>query len=493
MPRDGSGVYDVPPGTQATPNTTILSAAYNAFLADIVADLNAARPVSAGGTGGTSVITGWDGLAKKGTDIADGATINLTTATGPSITMLGTTTLTGVTLAEGSFRLVRAAAAKTITASANLLVNGSAVTPMNVAAEDLLVFRGGAAGVVSVARIGSASVAAATTSAAGIVEQQFAANYNLGIACSVGASALTIALKDAEGNDPSSSSPVIIPFRNVTAATGTPSYLTVTAATSLVISSGSTMGFASGVMGRLWIVGFNDGGTFRLGAINVRNGLSIMALAASGIASSTAEGGAGGADSPHVFYTGTAVASKAYTVLGYLDATEATAGTWATAPSLVTLFSSNIKLPGEVIGRWTSIDGTTATGATTTPLDDTIPQNTEGNQFMSLAVTLNSLANLVKATHRAIYTSASAVYITAAIHENAVANAKGAGVSSTAGANQPFQVSVDFVGLAATTTPTYTVRAGGSGASTVRFNGYNGAQVFGGAANGILEVWEIMS
>jgi hypothetical protein len=163
-------VYDVPPGTAGTPNTTILSAAYNAFLADLIADLNAARPVTAGGTGGTSVITGWDGLAKKGTDIATASSINLTTATGPSLTLTGTTTVTAVTLAEGSIRIVRAAGAFQITSSASLLCNGSAVTNLTVAAEDLLVFRGGAASVVSVARIGSASVAAATTSAAGIVE-----------------------------------------------------------------------------------------------------------------------------------------------------------------------------------------------------------------------------------------------------------------------------------------------------------------------------------
>lgn len=55
MPRDGSGVFSVPPGTSASPNTTILSAPYNAFLADLEADLNAARPVTAGGTGLTTL------------------------------------------------------------------------------------------------------------------------------------------------------------------------------------------------------------------------------------------------------------------------------------------------------------------------------------------------------------------------------------------------------------------------------------------------------
>jgi len=54
MARNGSGVYSVPTGTEGVANTAISSADYNAFLADLTADLNAARPVTAGGTGETS-------------------------------------------------------------------------------------------------------------------------------------------------------------------------------------------------------------------------------------------------------------------------------------------------------------------------------------------------------------------------------------------------------------------------------------------------------
>lgn len=54
MSRDGSGVYSAPAGTTATSGTTIESAKYNAYVADITADLNAARPVVAGGTGATT-------------------------------------------------------------------------------------------------------------------------------------------------------------------------------------------------------------------------------------------------------------------------------------------------------------------------------------------------------------------------------------------------------------------------------------------------------
>jgi hypothetical protein len=51
MPRSGGGVYSAPVGTTAVTGTAIESAPYNALIADLVADANAARPVSAGGTG----------------------------------------------------------------------------------------------------------------------------------------------------------------------------------------------------------------------------------------------------------------------------------------------------------------------------------------------------------------------------------------------------------------------------------------------------------
>lgn len=57
MPRDGSGVYTRPPGTDAVPDTTIESSKYNNFVGDVETDLNAVRPIIAGGTGGSNGTT----------------------------------------------------------------------------------------------------------------------------------------------------------------------------------------------------------------------------------------------------------------------------------------------------------------------------------------------------------------------------------------------------------------------------------------------------
>jgi hypothetical protein len=53
MPRNGSGVYSAD-WVNAAPNTTIESTKQNAMVADLVADANDARPITAGGTGATS-------------------------------------------------------------------------------------------------------------------------------------------------------------------------------------------------------------------------------------------------------------------------------------------------------------------------------------------------------------------------------------------------------------------------------------------------------
>lgn len=51
MPRNLSDIYSIPPGTEGLPDTTIESEKYNNFIHDVEADLNAPRPIVAGGTG----------------------------------------------------------------------------------------------------------------------------------------------------------------------------------------------------------------------------------------------------------------------------------------------------------------------------------------------------------------------------------------------------------------------------------------------------------
>lgn len=328
---------------------------------------------------------------------------------------------------------------------------------------------------------------------------------NIALSASVGSNALTIALKGKDGNDPSSTNVVSVAFRNVTATTGDFAVIDVTAATSLTISSGSTLGTRDGIPSRIWVVGFNDGGTFRLGAINCittaagsgagSDVSAIYPLSAWGIASSTAEGGAGAADSAQVFYTGTAVTSKAYAVLGYVtfESGQATAGTWASSPSRVQLFGPGVPLPGQCIQEQISASGATAAGSTTVPLDDTIPQNNEGDQYFSQAITPNSAANVLEVVSRVNVALTASTWTIVSLFQDSTANALSTGWSFIGGADQGTQVTLEVLMLSSTTSSTtFKVRAGPQAAATMRLNGTAGARYFGGVMRSFLRVREIM-
>ena len=177
-----------------------------------------------------------------------------------------------------------------------------------------------------------------------------ASNYT--ITATVAANALTIALKTKAGTDPSSTDPVKVAFRNSSNGTGDFTTLTITSALSLVVSSGSTLGHISTLTHNIWVYLFNDAGTPRLG-------VCTTLFSPDFVRSSTAEGGAGAADSNNVVYTGTAVTNKPFRIIGKLESTQTTAGTWATAPSLIAL---DPVLTDRVFAQYETTAGQSMTG-----------------------------------------------------------------------------------------------------------------------------------
>lgn len=123
MPRNGSGVYSLPTGTDDfVPNTTIESSKMDALTADLEADANAARPVVAGGTGAATAVGGADNLSTADS-IASGTTTNLATVTGVVVTVTGTDTITAFgTVQAGGIRTLIFADALTLTHNASSLI-----------------------------------------------------------------------------------------------------------------------------------------------------------------------------------------------------------------------------------------------------------------------------------------------------------------------------------------------------------------------------------
>jgi len=345
------------------------------------------------------------------------------------------------------------------------------------------------------------SVSALPTATRRIIDATLIGNvplFNGTLVASVAANALTIALKTIAGGDPSGSDPVFASFRDTAIATGGNSVLTLTAAQSLVVSSGSTLGASNGVPFKLWIVGFNDAGVFRLGVINCLSGLNIYPLGQVPLASSTAEGGAGNADSAQVFYTGTAVAAKAYVVLGYLsfETGLAAVGTWNAGPTRIQLQTPNSPLPGAILQTQQTATGAVATGTTVLPYDDTIPQSAEGDQYMSQAITPTSAANVLRVTSGSeAAANAGNLKITTALFQDAVANALAAVTQATgATLNLPLITTLSHVLLAQTTAATtFKLRIGLDSAGTLTFNGVAAARLMGGVMNSYLRIEEMMA
>lgn len=321
-----------------------------------------------------------------------------------------------------------------------------------------------------------------------LLKAQLAAGLpvNASITSSVAGNALTIALKTGAGADASSASSILLPFRSATATDGTVTVVAVTAATSLVISSGSTLATSNNNPFRIWVVLFNDAGVIRLGAMrSVGNAAvdSIRTLSIAELASSTAEGGAGAADSGRTFYTGTAVTSKPYCILGYLEwnAGLATAGTWASDATHKQVYGPGCNLPGDLVQGDATYDISSATGTTVLPFDNTTPQNTEGDQYMSLSFTALSSCNRITIEHVGFYAS------------NGIANTPSVAffIDTTANAIQSFTTGrVGTAGVAQqisawtlrsltdASSHTYKVRAGFAIAGTTTFNGTAGAGLF---------------
>lgn len=183
---------------------------------------------------------------------------------------------------------------------------------------------------------------------------------NLGMSASLAGNALTIALKSAGGSDPSSSDPVKIPFRNSTATTGTPVVRSVTGSLSVTVSSGSTLGTISGLQSDVFVYAIDNAGTVEL-AVSRHGFWDEGALQ-----STTAEGGAGGADSNAVMYSTTARSNIAVRLIGRIRSTQTTAGTWAQAISSVAVWPFT-KPP--LVARYTESAGQSMPNGSATIVD----------------------------------------------------------------------------------------------------------------------------
>lgn len=196
------------------------------------------------------------------------------------------------------------------------------------------------------------------------------------ITASVASNALTITLN-----------PTTLDFRDATLTSGTVNTRKIPVAISVVVSSGSTLGTINAVLNRLAVLAIDNAGTVELAVVNVSGGVN---LDETGVISTTAEGGAGAADSATVIYSTTARTNVPYRVVGFVESTQATAGTWATAPSKIQGYGGQAFSTLSGVGysqTWQDVSSSRAVGVTY--------YNTTGKPILVAATFTNGTANSV--------------------------------------------------------------------------------------------------
>ncbi len=137
-------------------------------------------------------------------------------------------------------------------------------------------------------------------------------------------------------------------------------------------------------------------------------------------------------------------------------------------------------------------DGAYATGTGTIPPDDTIPQNTEGTEFMTLAITPKNASNILNIEVILKGSLSAATYMIGALFQDANADALSTTAIDSTNANYYTFISISHRMVAGTTsTTTFKVRAGADTAATTYFNGTSVGRKFGGSLVSSITITEV--
>ncbi len=139
------------------------------------------------------------------------------------------------------------------------------------------------------------------------------------LTATVAASALTCTLN-----------PTYLDFRATPLTSGAVNTRNVAAAISVVVPSTATLGTISAQQSRLILLAIDNAGTVELAVVNIAGGNNLDETT---LINTTAISGASNAS--NVIYSTTARTGVPFRVVGFIDSTQATAGTWATAPSTI--------------------------------------------------------------------------------------------------------------------------------------------------------------
>jgi hypothetical protein len=135
--------------------------------------------------------------------------------------------------------------------------------------------------------------------------------------------------------------------------------------------------------------------------------------------------------------------------------------------------------------------GAVATGSTLLPSDNTIPQITEGDEYMTLAITPGDSSNILVINVVWFGASSNANEMTAALFQDTTANAlAGQQMYQDVGSGQIILNFTYKMTAGTTSSTTFRVRAGQQSPGTTTFNGTGGNRKLGGVGSSSITIME---
>ena len=132
-----------------------------------------------------------------------------------------------------------------------------------------------------------------------------------------------------------------------------------------------------------------------------------------------------------------------------------------------------------------------ATGTATIPVDDTIPQITEGTEFMTQTITPKSATNILIIEIAAfISSSVNQRTISALFQDSAVNGLAVCEVSVPVSTGSVRHVLSYTMTAGTTSATTFRFRVGGEAASTITFNGLGGSRFYGTSVKSSIKITE---
>lgn len=323
------------------------------------------------------------------------------------------------------------------------------------------------------------------------------------ITASVSGNALTVSIKNKNGNSPSPTEAIFVAFQKTIGSGSQYEGKYITAPLGITISSGSTMGFAAATCGRLWLLLFLDGDNFYLGLRNCTDPGNLISypLAEFGTDTPLYEDGSGGSDNFGATYVNVdfgLAPAKPFRILGFvswsfMQAAGSVPGTWDVAPDVLQILGPGIHKPGEVVQSKPNLVKAASSGTGVIPYDDTIPQKTEGDTVISSSLSgVIAPADIIEHEILLNFSNATgADKAIASLFRGTASDALAVAYTNVV-SDCPAQIKLSHRHLHNQGSGSYTVKLGTAGGGTLTLNGSAGSRLFGGAMSSSHVIREIM-